>query len=263
MTERNGVVKGLRDQECERGNIAKRPLIPYVPVTDEVQDALNINHKERLQKIKLPNGTEFNASIWYTGTPKEFLNHVKQAVHACERLGYFSNYQPARKAHGDSKKTHAEAVSEYETALEDWSTDSNAVANRNAILEGERPGTAQPPGRTSREREVPWHRRNVPQETRKLLLVLENIEKLNANEQKKSAANSAGTNAKAADTNGKRKGMNSSADRIPKKKRTEKHCVLCPKYGEGPASHNTKECTKYDKDGTLKASWGTKSAGTG
>ena len=39
MTKRNGVVKGLRDQECERGNIAKRPLIPYVPVTDEVQDA--------------------------------------------------------------------------------------------------------------------------------------------------------------------------------------------------------------------------------
>ena len=39
MTDRNGVVKGLRDQECERGNIAKRPLIPYVPVTDEVQDA--------------------------------------------------------------------------------------------------------------------------------------------------------------------------------------------------------------------------------
>ena len=39
MTERNGVVKGLRDQECERGNIAKQPLIPYVPITDEVQDA--------------------------------------------------------------------------------------------------------------------------------------------------------------------------------------------------------------------------------
>jgi hypothetical protein len=31
-----------------------------------------------------------------------------------------------------------------------------------------------------------------------------------------------------------------------------------------PASHNTYKCTKYEKDGTLKASWATrKSAGTG
>ena len=109
MTERNGVVKGLRDQECERGNVAKRPLIPYVPVTDEVQDALNINHKERLQKIKLPNGTEFNATIWYTGTPEEFLNHVKQALHACERMGHFEEYKKALKDMGAAVRKQAKA----------------------------------------------------------------------------------------------------------------------------------------------------------
>jgi hypothetical protein len=67
---------------------------------------------------------------------------VKQAVHACERLGYFNNYQTARKAHGELKKAHADAVSEYETAIEERSTDSNKDANRDAdthvaILEGE------------------------------------------------------------------------------------------------------------------------------
>ena len=103
----------------------------------------------------------------------------------------------------------------------------------------------------------------VPQELRKLLLILENIEKLGANKQKKPAAASAGTNAKTAESNGKRKGTNSSSDRIPKKKRTEKHCVLCQKHGGTSASHNTNECTKYEKDGTLKASWAKKSAGTG
>ena len=140
MTDRNGVIKGLRDQECEKGTVARRPPIPYVPVNDEVQDALNINHKERLQKFKLPNGTEFNAGIWYTGTPEEFLNHVKQAVHACERLGYFKNYQAAKKAHGESKKAHSDAVSEYETAVEERDTDSNEDRDANlhiAILEGE------------------------------------------------------------------------------------------------------------------------------
>ena len=52
-------------------------------------------------------------------------------------------------------------------------------------------------------------------------------------------------------------------DRIPKKKRTEKHCVRCQKHGGASASHNTSECTKYEKDGTLKSSWANKSAGTG
>ena len=101
----------------------------------------------------------------------------------------------------------------------------------------------------------------VPQDTRKLLLVLENIEKIGVNQ--KPAANNAGTNAKPAEYNGKRKSTNSSADRIPKKKRTEKHCVLCQKHGGAPSSHNTSECTKYDKDGKLKSGWAAKSAGTG
>ncbi len=41
MSERNRVIKGLKDQECEKGNLAKRPPITYVPVVDEVQDQLN------------------------------------------------------------------------------------------------------------------------------------------------------------------------------------------------------------------------------
>ena len=416
MTDRNGVIKGLRDQECERGTVTRRPPIPYVPVNDEVQDALNINHKERLQKFKLPNGTEFNAGIWYTGTPEEFLNHVKQAVHACERLGYFKNYQAAKKAHGESKKAHADAVSEHETAVEERSTDSNEDADEDAnrdadvhiaILEGEvqrqeenmrqaeetRVDAAEAFFSTyanllSIEARITWERiveqqigttpwtdlkgkkhtkvqlktkksfddcvthhlltyfgsdaadrqkyyinnylkkpqrvtvrafftrveqlnsyikllpglynspmaspatkpvepfdeadlacqllrmcpeswqdqynlaqETVPQDTRKLLLVLENIEKIGVNQ--KPAANNAGTNAKSVENNGKRKGMNSSTDRIPKKKRTEKHCVLCKKYGGAPSSHNTSECTKYDKDGKLKAGWNSKSASTG
>ena len=42
-----------------------------------------------------------------------------------------------------------------------------------------------------------------------------------------------------------------------KKKRVEKHCTLCQKHGGASSSHNTNECTKYEKDGTLKTNWGT------
>ncbi len=112
----NGVVKGLWDQECERGNIAKQPPISYVPVTDEVQDALNINHKERLQKIKLPNSTEFNATIWYTGTPEEFANHVKQANHACDRMGLFEKYKKALADKNKASRLQSKAAGELATA---------------------------------------------------------------------------------------------------------------------------------------------------
>ena len=100
---------------------------------------------------------------------------------------------------------------------------------------------------------------HVPQDLTKLLLVLENIEKASAllNAPAKSpSSNGTGTGSGSSE---KRKGS-SSNDRIPKKKKTtEKHCVLCQKYGGRSDSHNTNDCNKYEKDGTLKSGWGKKS----
>ncbi len=104
MTKQNGVLRGLKDQECERGNRTNWPPIPYIPVVDEIQDAVNTNsNKPRTQKIKLPNKTKFQAGVWNTGTPEEFLMHVKQAIHACDRMGLFSDYETARKIRLKSK----------------------------------------------------------------------------------------------------------------------------------------------------------------
>ena len=119
MIERSGVVKGLRDQEWECSNVAKQPVISFVPAIDEVQDALNINHKERTQKIKLPNNTEFNATIWHSGTPEEFLNHTKQAVHVCERLGHFETYKKALKDYVKTVRLQAKAVADLEAAKQE------------------------------------------------------------------------------------------------------------------------------------------------
>ena len=117
MTERNGVLRGLKDQECERGNRTNRPPIPYVPVVDEIQDAVNANSNEpRTQKIKLPNKTEFQAGVWNTGTPEEFLMHVKQAIHACDRMGLFSDYETARENRLKSKDLYDTATEDLQTA---------------------------------------------------------------------------------------------------------------------------------------------------
>ena len=44
---------------------------------------------------------------------------------------------------------------------------------------------------------------------------------------------------------------------IPKKPdKDAKHCALCKKQGGAHATHNTSDCCKYKKDGTLKKGFG-------
>eukprot|EP00804_Cyclotella_cryptica_P003536 CCRYP_002154-RA/>CCRYP_002154-RA protein AED:0.39 eAED:1.00 QI:0/0/0/1/1/1/3/0/379 len=94
----------------------------------------------------------------------------------------------------------------------------------------------------------------TPVSTRALLLVLENIEN-NAELDNKPAST---TKAKGADTKRKMESMDS---RIPKKPKkvgwTKKHCVLCKKHGGPHKSHNTRDCRRYNKDGTpIRKNWG-------
>jgi len=60
--------------------------------------------------------------------------------------------------------------------------------------------------------------------------------------------------------NGKRKCTNSHNIHIPNKARVEKSCALCQKYGGAHTTHNTSECRKYKKDGTLQKSFSGKRA---
>ena len=74
----------------------------------------------------------------------------------------------------------------------------------------------------------------IPQDSQKLLIVLENIEKLTVSTTVQTkTANSNNGNAKAngkSDTNGRRKNTDFSSSCIPKKKHAKKlHCVLCSK----------------------------------
>jgi len=97
MSASKAVPEGLKNQECEKGNRKKRPPIPYIPVVDEVQEAVN-RGKEYSYKIKLPDKTEFNVPIWDTGTQEAFLIHVQQVKSACKRKGLFKDYDDALEA---------------------------------------------------------------------------------------------------------------------------------------------------------------------
>jgi hypothetical protein len=93
----------------------------------------------------------------------------------------------------------------------------------------------------------------TPMDMRSLLTLLEAIERVctpekGKQEEKAEKASSNGKKGK------KRPGTDPTA-RVPKKVRFEKHCDLCKKHGGAHTIHRTGECRKYEKDGTLKASF--------
>jgi hypothetical protein len=91
--------------------------------------------------------------------------------------------------------------------------------------------------------------------------VLENIKKVVANSDAKERVKKESTKkATGKHEKGKRKGTSSMDYRIPKKARVEKSCALCQKHGGAHTIHNTGECHKYEKDGTLKKSFNGKAA---
>jgi hypothetical protein len=64
--------EGLKDSKCKKGQLSNWPPILYVPPTDLVT---TMEAPENL-KIKLPNGTVFNMSIFSRGNTEEYLEHI-------------------------------------------------------------------------------------------------------------------------------------------------------------------------------------------
>jgi hypothetical protein len=64
---------GLKDSECEKGQLSTWPPIPYMPLTDLLAT------KEPASKnlmIKLPDGTVFPMTIFSRGITEEYLAHI-------------------------------------------------------------------------------------------------------------------------------------------------------------------------------------------
>jgi hypothetical protein len=69
--------------ECNKGQLSSRPLIPYVPPTDLV----TTKEAPESLKIKLPNGTVFNMSIFSRGNTKEYLARAVAVLHLINQMG--------------------------------------------------------------------------------------------------------------------------------------------------------------------------------
>ena len=75
----------LKVVECEPAVGGKNAPICYIPEQDPVQDALENTKKTTYFKSTLPNtGNELKVAIGTSGTPEQFLLHVRTAMHVCK-----------------------------------------------------------------------------------------------------------------------------------------------------------------------------------
>ncbi len=74
---------GLKDAECEKGQLSHRPPIPYVPVVDV------ITHKEepQLYKSKLLDASHLSILIYSRGNNEEYLAHIVAVLRIIEQMG--------------------------------------------------------------------------------------------------------------------------------------------------------------------------------
>ena len=98
MSFTKSVPEGLKLSECERGVGGKNSPIRYIPEKDPVQEALEKNKKSNYFKLKLPNtGSELKVALWASGTPEQFILHVRAAIHACKQMEHDVKYKTPKR----------------------------------------------------------------------------------------------------------------------------------------------------------------------
>ena len=79
MSEDKVIPKGLKDEEVERGRI-RRPLIPYIPPEDSIQESVEKISGTKSFKITLPDKTVVYHKVYNGGTNEAFIIHVKEVL---------------------------------------------------------------------------------------------------------------------------------------------------------------------------------------
>jgi hypothetical protein len=103
MSSAKSVPEGLKLTECERGIGGKNSPIRYIPKKDPVQEALEKSKKVNYFKLTLPHaGSEFKVALWASGTPEQFVLHVRSAIHACKQMEHDVKISKAEEAVADA-----------------------------------------------------------------------------------------------------------------------------------------------------------------
>ncbi len=86
--------KGLKAFEVERGHTRELP-IPYIPVADEVAEAVTKTSGASGYKLDLPSGIKVTHALWESGNAEAFLKHVMAAMSYVTKKGCIKEYDAA------------------------------------------------------------------------------------------------------------------------------------------------------------------------
>jgi hypothetical protein len=93
------VPKGIKDQDCKRFAIQKRPPVPYMPEKDPVQETVSLLKSDQSLKTMIGADAELRPPIWHCGTHEVFLMHLSSALDVIKKQGTFKAYKEAHGAY--------------------------------------------------------------------------------------------------------------------------------------------------------------------
>ena len=91
--------KGLKPFEIERGH-TREPPIPYIPVADDVAEAMIKTSGASGYKLDLPSGIKVTHTLWENRNSEAFLKHVMAAMSYVAKKGYLKEYEDAKRVAG-------------------------------------------------------------------------------------------------------------------------------------------------------------------
>jgi hypothetical protein len=92
--------EGLKDSECEKGNLLHCPPIPYIPPTD----LLPAIDKIETIKIKVADGSTVNMKNFSIGSPEEYLGHIVAVLDLIDRKRF---QEQSTTFYGEMKNANA------------------------------------------------------------------------------------------------------------------------------------------------------------
>jgi hypothetical protein len=78
---------GLKNSECEKGQLGNRPPISY----DAEMDIVTSKEEPQLLKVKLPDDTHLNMPIFSLGNTEEYLAHIVAVLPSSSRRGWMQS----------------------------------------------------------------------------------------------------------------------------------------------------------------------------
>jgi hypothetical protein len=112
--------KGLKAFEVERGH-TREPPIPYIPVADEVAEAVTKTSGALGYQLDLPSGIKVTHALWESRNAEAFLKHVMAAMGYVTKKGYIKEYDAAASeaalaVHEDKVREDLYLAAAYTTA---------------------------------------------------------------------------------------------------------------------------------------------------